>query len=166
MTTEFTKAFHSGEQSVQVAFVYESLPAASIAFLLDYGAKQYLSDAMAMSADDRAKITEEGGDPDATRIERVRKRVAALENGTPSVRAVAERMTLEQRLTVEIATEWLKVGLGQKGKKLPKAGPDRTAMLDRFIERNADKLRAAVAKRMKELAKIEFDMPEDDSPAA
>ena len=161
MTTTFTKTFRAGEVSAEVHFTYESLPPASIAFLLDYGAKQYLSDAMAMSKDDAAKIVEEGGSPDGVKLDRLDKRVAALRNGTPSVRAVAERMTPEQRYTVEIATEWLKVGLGHKGKKLPKAGPDRTAMLDRFIERNADKLRAAVAKKMKELAKIEFDMPDE-----
>lgn len=156
--TAFAKTFRAGEASVSVEFQFENLPPASIDFLLDYGAKQYLADAMAMSTADADKVREDGGNPDEVRVERVKKRWAALVEGTPSVRARADTMSPAERMFAAVRDEWIKLALGRAGKKLPADKEARAKWVQAFADKNRERIEKEAAKRLRDQSKVEIDL--------
>jgi hypothetical protein len=131
--------------AVEFERMADDLPQASLEFLLRYGFRQYLQDAVAMSKEEQDEIretAEEAGEnpelalADAKAL-RVQTRLDKIDAGTCLERSVT-RDPLEAEIK-RVALVALKALAKAQQKKLPKDQKDRNVILARFIQANRER---------------------------
>jgi hypothetical protein len=143
-----------------------SLPVAAIHRLAQYGAKQWLADAIAGLA---KELTAEGKTPDeikAAQDKAIADRWEAILNGTVGTRSGGPRLRGLDAFIRDVADERIKAVLAATNAKLAKdqhkvlpKGEAMQALREKFIAANADSIKAEAQRRMAAVASpVEVDL--------
>lgn len=138
----------------------DDLPATSVAFILEYGLKQYLQDGAAVSksflSGDRKGEAKSEDEIAEEKAEGVRERLENLASGEFTRRTAAVKASPEERERDAIIMQRLQAAVKAIGKKLPtatgkNADPEGLAALkSRYYAKNKAAIDKEVARRMKD----------------
>lgn len=155
--TETLNTLVSGTFSVAISTVLDN-PKAT-AYLLQYGFRQSLQDAVAgmkkaLSAEGKSEA-----EINAAMAEATQKRFDSIMAGTIGIRVGAARVTGIEKLMRDVAIEALRAAAAAKGVALPK-GKDLTALAEKYIAKHGDAVRAEAEKRQATAQEMAGDLDE------
>lgn len=145
----------SGEFRLPISAILDN-PKAT-AYLLQYGFRQSLQDAVAGM---KKELSAEGKSKDeitAALREATHKRLDAILCGTMGSRVGTARLVGIDKLMRDVATEALRTAAAAKKVTLPK-GKDLSALLDKYIAKHGDAVRAEAEKRQATAAEMASDL--------
>jgi hypothetical protein len=134
----------SGDFKVAVETILANQKAT--AYLLQYGFRQSLQDAVAGMKKALSAEGKSDSEITAAMVDATQKRFDAIMAGTIGNRVGVSRVTGIEKLMRDVAIETLRVAAAAKKVALPK-GADLTALADKYIAKHGDAVRAEAEKR-------------------
>jgi len=135
------------------------LPAESVAFLLEYGIKQYLSDGAAVSLRDKNGDLRPQEEVAAAKIEGVRLRKQNILEANFARRVVVPKKTREERVREDIIMERLREAASKSRTKLPtkKDNPEALQrMINTYYERYKDRVDTLVFAMLEDMEEVDL----------
>lgn len=155
MFNEAVKAAHRDETAITIALPHGvnvdlgTLDIAAIGRLAQYGARQWVQDAVAGLAKEMKAEGASDADIEAAKVAEMEARWAAILDGTVGTRSGGPRVRGVEKIMRDVAVERIRAGAAKLGKKLPK-GEEYQSLVTAYVAKHSDALRAEAERRMAE----------------